>query len=308
MKKKITLRSIINVLSPALLLLAFASCQKDSSLTGAAGTTLATQSAIASTSAIAVGTSATSGGDSIYVIGTCDRGHHLDSLASVNLPASVSTYLNANYAGYTFVKAFTEKDAAGNVTGYDVIIQYNGKPVGLKFDASGSFVKVLEQREGRDLEGHGWHQGGCFDDRGGMKQDTIAISALPSAITAYFATNYPNDTLVHAFRNRDSSYVVLSTDNGAFATLFSSTGTFIQRVQLPAPQHGHAIPVAQAALPSAATSYLSTTYPDYVFKAAFTIQYNGTVQGYVVFIDANATKYAVEFDASGNFVRAVTIR
>jgi hypothetical protein len=31
------------------------------------------------------------------------------------------------------------------------------------------------------------------------------------------------------------------------------------------------------------------------------------VKGYVVFIDANNTKYAVEFDAAGNFLRAKTI-
>jgi hypothetical protein len=31
------------------------------------------------------------------------------------------------------------------------------------------------------------------------------------------------------------------------------------------------------------------------------------VKGFVVVIDANNTKYAVEFDAAGNFVKAKTI-
>ena len=44
-----------------------------------------------------------------------------------------------------------KKIQSGNITGYVVIIQFDGNPVGLKFDASGNFILVLEQREGRDL-------------------------------------------------------------------------------------------------------------------------------------------------------------
>lgn len=308
MKKKIKPNSIGSFLSFALLVISFASCQKDGSVNSAAVNNLTTsESAITATQAIAVSASTTTSGDSIYVIGTCASHHHTDSVAFSSLPASVATYLTANYPGYTFQKAFTDKDTTGTVTGYVVIIPYNGKPVGLKFDASGAFVKVLEQREGHDLIGHGWHQGGCFDDRGGLKHDTVAISALPAAITSYLAFNYPGDTLVHALRNRDSSYIVLSSNNGAFATVFTSNGTFVQRIQLPW-REGHANSIAETALPAPTTTYLSTTYPDYVFKQAFKIVHTGTVKGYVVLIDANATKYAVEFDASGNFLKAVTIR
>jgi len=63
-----------------------------------------------------------------------------------------------------------------------------------------------------------------------------------------------------------------------------------------------------SALPATAQTYLSTTYPNYVFKQAFEVIQNGTRQGYAVFIDANGTKYALAFDASGNFIKAVTVR
>ena len=63
-----------------------------------------------------------------------------------------------------------------------------------------------------------------------------------------------------------------------------------------------------AQLPSIAANYLAQTYPNYVFKKTFSVSLAGTVKGYIVFIDANNIKYAVEFDAAGNFVKAKTIQ
>lgn len=80
------------------------------------------------------------------------------------------------------------------------VIYYNNKPVGLLFDSAGAFVRVLEQRERGDLNGSGHHNGGRFEHRDGKGRDTVALNALPPAVTAYFASNYFNDTLVKAFR------------------------------------------------------------------------------------------------------------
>lgn len=303
MKKKIKSNNALNLVLLGLFLLSFAACKKDASLEGVNTSQL--QSAVAASQAIAI--SAVSDGDSVYVVGACAPHHRTDSVAFSSLPSAVGNYLSANYSGYTFQKAFSDKDASGNVAGYVVIINYNGKPVGLKFDATGAFVKVLEQREGHDLEGHGWHHGGRFDDRDGLRRDTIAISALPAAVTSYFASNYAQDTLVGAFKGKDSSIIVLSINNGAYATVFNASGAFVKRAALPA-HPGHPNSISADALPAATVTYLSTTYPNYVFKHAFAVKNNGTVAGYVVFIDANATKYAVEFDASGNFIKAITIR
>lgn len=304
MKKMTRSTSILNLATLSLLLLPFASCKKDASVETAGNEV--SQSAVAAAQAIAI--ASTAGGDSMYVVGACAARHRTDTIAFSSLPSAIASYLDANYAGYTANKAFTDKDPASTVSGYVVIINYNGKPVGLKFDTTGAFIKVLEQREGRDLSGgRGFHHGGHFDDRDGLKRDTIAISALPTAVSSYFASNYTQDTLVRAFKGKDSSIVVLSINNGPYATVFNATNTFVKRAALPA-RAGRPTSIAQEALPANTLSYLSTTYPNYVFKHAFAIKSNGVNAGYAVLIDANSTKYALQFDASGSFLKAITIR
>lgn len=243
------------------------------------------------------------------MIHNCERGKHRDSVAALALPATIQAYLTTNYSGYTFNKAFAVKDTTGKVKGYVVIINYNGKPIALLFNANGTFVKVLEQREKGDMDNDGWHRGGRFDNRDGQHRDTVALSALPSAVTNYLTANYAADTLVKAFRTADSSYLVISKNNGVFASLFTNAGVFVKRVALPAPEiNARLADVTQTALPSNIQSYLSTTYPNYdVFGKADSVTVNGMLKGYIVIIDANNTKYCVAFDASGNFVVAKEI-
>ncbi|HEY4937005.1 MAG TPA: PepSY-like domain-containing protein, partial [Puia sp.] len=246
--------------------------------------------------------------DSIYIMQPCARGYFRDSVAASALPANVNSYLSSNYIGYTFIKAYGIKDSAGNIGGYVAIINYNGKPVAILFDGTGAFVRVLEQRERGDEDNDGWHRGGRYCDRDPNERgrDTISLISLPASILSYVATNYPNDSLEKAYINIDSSYLVISEDSGLYATLFNSAGDFVKRVQLysrgPVSQH-----VDLAALPASAQTYLNSTYPNHVFEKAFSFTVNGVLQGYIVVIDANNTKYAVEFDASGNFIGAITI-
>lgn len=250
--------------------------------------------------AIAVITSTTTQGDSVYVVHTCNANESLDSTQLSSLPAVVLGYLDSTYTGYTAQSAYSVKNSSGVMDGYVVIIQYNSNPVAVKFDATGNFVRVLEQVEGHDLMGKGWHRGGCFDNRDGMHRDTIAISALPSAILSCMGANYPQDTLLHAFVKRNGNYLVVSKNNGLYVTVFDSAAVFI-RHDLLQDHHGPVASVAENALPSAISSYLTTTYPGYVFDGAFSVSVSGVVQGYWVMIDSNNTKVAVLFDAAGNF-------
>jgi len=249
----------------------------------------------------------TGSGSTLYAVNTCRHGDAADSVAFASLPDSTKTYLTANYAGYTFRKAYKIVTHAGVVEGYVVFIAFNGNPVALKFNATGGFSAVLEQREDRDLDGPGWHEGGIFGDRDGRHRDTIALTALPTSILTYITTNYPTDTLKHAMVNKDSSYVVISADNGVFATEFSKTGAFINRVQI----YPHVVKVTtltQAALPAPVSSYLMATYPAYVFDNAFQLKLNGTISGYLVVIDANSTKYLLVFNGNGGFERVHVLR
>ena len=280
--------------------LILSACNKDLSRSTSSSTT-STTSATSATIAVAVDSVS---GDSIYVKQECPRGFFRDSISASSVPSNISTYLNSNYAGFSFTKAFVIKDSTGTIAGYVLIVQYNGKPVALFFSAGGSFVQVLEQTESGDNE-HGWHTGGRYGNRNGLQGDTVALSALPSAIGSYFSSNYPNDTLLRAYKNIDSSYLVISTDSIVYASVFTSTGVFVKRVALTNNSsmfNGDIKSVAQDSLPAIAVAYLNTTYPNYVFDKAFSVTRNGTLQGYVVVIDANSTKYAVLFDASGNYV------
>jgi hypothetical protein len=282
--------------------LAFTACQKENSVTNPDTATSAS-----STIAVAAVASVAATTDSVYLVQPCGRGGKRDSIAESALPATVIVYLQTNYSGYAFAKAFEVKNSTGNTAGYVAIIYFNDKPVGLLFDNTGTFVKVLEQREKEDMDGPGYHRGGRFEHRDGRQKDTIALASLPASVLSYFTANYASDTLIKAFKNHDSSYVVLSKNNGVFATVFDSAGNFVNRVPL-MPRAVGIAGIEQSALPSAVTNYLSTTYPNYVFEKALSVSENGSIKGYLVLIDANNTKYAVAFDAAGNFLAAKTVQ
>lgn len=308
MKKQLT-TTYTYLAATVLLMAGVTSCQKEISGNRADQSAVIATTSTSSTIAVATNGSTTTTGatttDSVYVVHNCEKGQRRDSVAASALPATLAAYLTTNYSGYTFTKAFAVKDTLGAVKGYVIIINYNSKPVALQFTADGTFVKVLEQREKGDIQGAGWHKGGRFEKRGMPNKDTVALSALPAAITTYFATNYAADTLVKAFQKADAGYLVLSKNGGMYATLFSSTGVFVSRVSLPAP--GEKATIADANLPSAALGYLATTYPNYVLDKAFSVSVSGTIKGYVAVIDANHTRYCVAFDANGNFVAVKTI-
>jgi hypothetical protein len=288
----------------ATLLFAVTACTKNLSTSTSATSTPVTTST-SSTIAVAVDSAGTT--DSIYVIQPCARGYFRDSLVASALSSAITSYLDSAYSGYSFLKGYVIKDSAGTVGGYVVIISYNGKPVALLFNASGVLVRVLEQREAGDIDGDGWHHGGRFGNRDGLHHDTTSLSALPASITSYYSSNYPQDTLLKAFRNSDSGYVVISKDSGLiYATVFSSTGSFVKRTILAAPD-GQLAAIDQGTLPSSVLSYLTTTYPDYVFERAYSLTADGSIRAYLVVIDANNTKYGLIFDSSGTLLSAQTI-
>lgn len=293
------------------------SCQKSGMKSGLDTTNTVSDATLAATQAIQIfsasstitttsGTTTTT--DAVFAIHAYPPGGKKDSVAFASLPAAIGTYLTANYSGYTFQKAFQVYTPAGVANGYVVVILFNSKPVALKFDTAGAFVAVLEQCEGHDMgRGPGWHEGGRFGDRDGMHHDTVAISALPTAVKAYFTTNYPTDTLLHAALNMDGSYVVISQNKGLFATAVTAAGTLIKRVQIYPHPFRH-VAIDASALPAAITTYLTATFPGYVVDKAFVEKLNGVIQEYDVFINVNGTRHAIEFDASGNFVKNIVIR
>ena len=50
-----------------------------------------------------------------------------------------------------------------------------------------------------------------------------------------------------------------------------------------------------------------SSYPNYTLKKAYALSLGDVIKAYIVIIDANNTRYAIEFDASGAFVRVKTL-
>ncbi len=284
------------------------SCKKNTDATSSTETDAIVQ--LDGVQAVAVGTtnsSSTSREDSVYAVNTCNRNERKTKIDFTTLSSTITDYLSTNYAGFTAKGAVQITDANGNIIGYVAIITLNEKPIAIKFDANGNFVKVLELRQGIDIfHNRKFHAGGCFDGRDGKNRDTIALNNLPTAITNYITATFTTDTIVKAFITRDSNIVVITkTANGLYANVFNKNNVLVKRVLM---HHcgcfGKITPIAEADLPANATTYLTTTYTGYTLKQAFKVSVNGSIKRYVAFIDASNSKYVVEFDGSGNFIEA----
>lgn len=306
MKRFTQIRSALLILSMALL--GLSSCKKDGTFTTDSELQIAKLEAITiSRTSVIKGSGVAS--DSLYAMAACKKGNKKTPVEESALPGSVTSYVSSNYAGYTFQKAFQiNNQTTTALDSYIAVIQFNDKPVALKFDANGNFVKVLEIREGRSMRGKGgWHAGGCFDNRDGKQRDTLAINAIPALVKTYMSTTYTTDTIVHAFVNKDQSIIVISKNILFYATAFTPINTFIKRMELPA-DRAKGRSIEASALPENVSNYLNTTYPNYVFKKAFELKNNNALKGYLILIDANLTKYALHFNANGQFVKAVSVR
>ena len=231
--------------------------------------------------------------------GKCTGTHN--EIATTSLPTSITDYLTANYAGYTVVKAGVSKDSSGTINNYKVLISVNGKPYSLEFDASGNFLKV-ETPDG--------HRAG----------NGITQANLPAAITDYLTTNYAgyafNNAEVRIENGTTSGYeVVITQNNKLYFLLFDASGKFLSAKDAPARPDGHGGPgqpggghgqeksIAQANLPAAVTTYLTTNYSGYAFVAGeVAADPAGNIVRYEVKFTLSGKSYEADFDGSGNFL------
>ncbi len=139
------------------------------------------------------------------------RGGHrcgLTEVAVADLPAAVTAYLTATYAGATV-------ERAGQTEASELIVHItkaDGTPAALLFDASGTFVS--EKTAGRK---HG---------------TPVAVADLPAAVTAYLTANYGGATPEKAFQNSEGNLVVVlrKADGSRVGTAFDAAGTFLREV------------------------------------------------------------------------------
>ena len=127
------------------------------------------------------------------------------------LPASIATYINTNYAGAT-VK-FAGKDDKGQIV---VGLTLNNVETGLLFDASGVFLKALDN----------------YGKKAKLVQ--VDIATLPASVTAYVTTNYAGYTIKKAGKDADGNVLVgIKNDAGHKVLKFDSTGKFVAELQIP---------------------------------------------------------------------------
>jgi predicted proteasome-type protease len=212
------------------------------------------------------------------------------------LPASITDYVTANYAGSTIEKAGTLPN--GN---YMVMIQADGsQPVVLVFDASGNFVEVAPLPQG----------GGHGGDR--PHPTPIDISTLPASITDYVTANYAGSTIEKAGTLPNGNYMVMIQADGSqpVVLVFDASGNFVEVAPLPPHGGGHGgdrprpTPIDISTLPASITDYVTANYAGSTIEKAGTLP-NGN---YMVMVQADGSQPVVlVFDASGNFVEVAPL-
>jgi hypothetical protein len=218
------------------------------------------------------------------------------AVAQANLLPAISTYLTTNYAGYTFVNAYSEA-VSGVINAYDVNITLNSIPYHVVFSATGVFVSVNSAGKGR----------------GKMNQTmaTVAQADLLATIKTYLNTTYAGYTFINAYSETSNSvltgYDVNITYNSVnYHVTFDATGTFVSVGTRKAKTPTTNVPVAQADLLVAISTYLNTNYAGYTFVNAYSEAVSGVIANYDVNITSNGVTYHVVFDAKGVFVSVGT--
>ncbi len=135
----------------------------------------------------------------------------LTAIDPATLPAAITTYINANYAGAT-VK-FAGKDDKGQTV---VGLTLNNVETGLLFDVNNAFVKALDNYGKK------------------AKLAEVDIATLPASVSAYVTANYAGYTIKKAGKDADGNILVgIKNDAGHKVLKFDSAGKFIEELQVP---------------------------------------------------------------------------
>ena len=139
----------------------------------------------------------------------------LTSVDIATLPATITTYINTNYAGSTI--KFAGKDEKGQ---YVVGVSLNSVETGLLFDANGAFVQALT------------HYGKK------AKLTEVDITTLPASVGTYVTANYAGYTIKKAGKDTDGNLLVgIKNDTTHKVLKFDSAGVF--KEELAIPPHGN---------------------------------------------------------------------
>ena len=135
----------------------------------------------------------------------------LTSIEIATLPATITTYINKNYAGSTI--KFAGKDDKGQTV---VGVSLNSVETGLLFDANGVFLQALT------------HYGKK------AKLAEVDIATLPASVGTYVTANYAGYTIKKAGKDADGNLLVaIKNGTGHKALKFTSAGVFVEELAIP---------------------------------------------------------------------------
>ena len=126
------------------------------------------------------------------------------------LAASITAYVNTNYAGATI--KFAGKDDKGQTV---VGLEASGVRTGLLFDANGAFIQKLEK----------------FSEK--SKLTEVAVAALPASISAYVTSKYATYSVKRAGTDADGNYIVGLKGTDHKVLKFDAAGKFIEELAIP---------------------------------------------------------------------------
>ncbi|MGG7661284.1 PepSY-like domain-containing protein [Dyadobacter sp. BHUBP1] len=187
----------------------FTGCQKNSEPLGPETEASDFESVVESAARLAVES------DSV-TLGRCKG--KLTEVATADLPAAVTAYIDSAYAGSEI--KYAAKDLSGKIV--VAITLADGSVKGLLFDADGTFKAELKQHVKK------------------AKLTKIEVSALPATVTSYITSNYTGAEIKLAATNDAGEYYVgILVDSKVKILLFNVDGSFNKELEKPAFGRGH---------------------------------------------------------------------
>jgi len=218
----------------------------------------------------------------------------LTKIETSALPAAVTSYISANFAGATIREA--GKDSKGTII---VRLTVNDAPRILAFNADGTFRKELPFRNGKHL----------------ASLTRIEPSALPKAITNYLSATFPGAEVKMAAQDVAQNFLVMITVNGQPKALqFNADGSFKQELTRPGGgpgrgkggRGGNWQEVAATELPAPIKEYVTKNHAGLAIQKAGKDANDGRI---LVWLKGSDNQHTVLlFAADGTFVQEIKRR
>lgn len=192
---------------------------------------------------------------------------------------SVISYLKSKYTAYTLISA--KKVSKNGVIYYELKIKSGNNTFEIKFNANGAVVESSDQS---------------------IKSSPLTSSSIPSSVLEYLKANYAGYTFISGEKTEKATgtyiYLKIKLNNITYELKFDGNGAF---QSASGSNKTYEIKVVLTDLPSTATSYLKTTFPQMVFLSGKKVTKNESIT-YVIKIKSGQKEYTVIFDSSGKMI------